>query len=497
MKEELDRLEKLQKQQQKNSQKKPEITADNLFKDPKFYKGQNEELCINLQGENILIGGQIFRNLLLQEAKKNFDIYLSKHRVGELEAQFQSRAYSEGEKRNLRVRSLRKKNSIYIHTYNETNDIYKIDESGVSLSNEMNTHFIKPSTSIAMEVSKDSCSFEDIKGIFNIKEDTQAYLLIGLLLNCWFSEKPHLLTVFEGPQGCGKSTITKMFKEIVDPSHPTDRTPPDKEELLFIASKNNLVIAYDNLSYISKKMSDALCRILTGSAFTNRTLYTNTDETFLEYCRPIVLNGINSFIERSDLVDRSVFLYLKKISQVISPNELDEQFKELLPSIRRYLFDLLSNVLKKSPYIKNKENLPRMIDFYRLLYSMDKVHHFEDLRISTCYLENRNIALLKMIEEDIVTSEVVAYIQGYESLKIHTDALFDNVIQPLSTQKARFFPKSARARGNTLTRMIPLIESSGYQAKPFRDKKRGYIFTKINVENVSNVKGPEATDEIS
>jgi hypothetical protein len=62
-------------------------------------------------------------------------------------------------------------------------------------------------------------------------------------------------------------------------------------------------------------MSDALCRIASGGSFAVRQLYTDRDEVLFQVARPIILNGIEDVITRTDLADREIFLSLQHLQE--------------------------------------------------------------------------------------------------------------------------------------------------------------------------------------
>ena len=56
------------------------------------------------------------------------------------------------------------------------------------------------------------------------------------------------------------------------------------------------------------------CGLATGASFGLRQLYTDADEVLFQAARPILLNGIEDVIGRSDLADRALFLTLPPIA---------------------------------------------------------------------------------------------------------------------------------------------------------------------------------------
>jgi hypothetical protein len=73
-------------------------------------------------------------------------------------------------------------------------------------------------------------------------------------------------------------------------------------------------MAFDNVSHMPNWLSDTLCRLATGGGFATRQLYTDGEEMLFDSCRPILLNGIEDFVTRADLADRTVFLGLQPIA---------------------------------------------------------------------------------------------------------------------------------------------------------------------------------------
>jgi hypothetical protein len=79
---------------------------------------------------------------------------------------------------------------------------------------------------------------------------------------------------------------------------------------LFIAASNGHVLAFDNLSGLPPWLSDTLCRLTSGGAFSTRRPFTDQDEILFALARPVILNGIEDVITRPDLADRAILLTL-------------------------------------------------------------------------------------------------------------------------------------------------------------------------------------------
>jgi hypothetical protein len=155
-----------------------------------------------------------------------------------------------------------------------------------------------------------------------------------------------------------------VLRALVDPNTAALRTTPREERDLVIAAANGWLIALDNLSHLPDWLSDALCRLATGSGFATRELYTDADETIFAAQRPIVLNGIEEVATRGDLVDRAITLYLPTIPEDQRKDEkvFWEEFEQARPQILGALLDAVSTALQQLPQTTLSRK-PRMADF--------------------------------------------------------------------------------------------------------------------------------------
>ena len=113
---------------------------------------------------------------------------------------------------------------------------------------------------------------------------------------------------------------------------------------------SNHVLAYDNLSQLSPKVSDALCRQATGAGNTERRYHTNQNEVRFPYvANPIILNGVTEFITRPDLVDRSIILHLEHIDT----KKTEAALKRAYNAKRSRIFGALLNLM-----VQGVQNLP-------------------------------------------------------------------------------------------------------------------------------------------
>ena len=95
----------------------------------------------------------------------------------------------------------------------------------------------------------------------------------------------------------------------------------------------------------------------------SRELYTNADEFSYTVKRPIIINGIDEFVERNDLASRTMKVHIRPLRPTERATEgaLKQQVREARPRILGGICKALAEGLK---HLDDKaEQLPRMADF--------------------------------------------------------------------------------------------------------------------------------------
>ena len=149
----------------------------------------------------------------------------------------------------------------------------------------------------------------------NLADANDFVLIVAWLLGALRAGGPYPVLAIAGEQGSAKTVLSKLLRALVDPNVAPVRALPRDERELFIAASNGHVLAFDNLSGLPPWLSDTLCRLTSGGAFSTRRLFTDQDEMLFAAARPIILNGIEEVITRPDLADRAILLMLAPIAE--------------------------------------------------------------------------------------------------------------------------------------------------------------------------------------
>ena len=240
----------------------------------------------------------------------------------------------------------------------------------------------------------------------NLASENDFVLVVAWLLGALRAGGPYPVLAIAGEQGSAKTVLSKLLRALIDPSVAPVRALPRDERELFIAASNGHVLAFDNLSGLPPWLSDTLCRLTSGGAFSTRRLFTDQDEILFTAARPVILNGIEDIITRPDLADRAILLMLAPIAerQRRPENALWREFELARPHILGALLDAAAHGLHMLPRVR-LQRLPRMADFALWATACESAFRPEGT-FETAYSNNRRDAIENIVDADPVAARV-------------------------------------------------------------------------------------------
>lgn len=202
--------------------------------------------------------------------------------------------------------------------------------------------------------------------------DKSRLLILTTLITSFIPGIIHPILHIIGGQGAAKSFFCQLVKRVVDPSTAElQLMQPEKESDFLLTLYQNYLVAFDNLSGLKGRISDILCCAVTGTAITQRALYSNTDTVTLRIRNIILLNGRTHLISRADLLDRTITIHVDRIEPELRIEELVllNEFDIALPGILGGIFATVANAMAIYPTV-NLPTLPRLADFARWGYAV-------------------------------------------------------------------------------------------------------------------------------
>jgi len=221
---------------------------------------------------------------------------------------------------------------------------------------------------------------------------------------------PYPILAVYGEHGSAKSTLAKIVRLLIDPRAAPLLAEPRNARDLMVRAVNGWLLACDNISAIPQWLSDGLCLLATGGAFAGHASFTNDDATVIHAQRPVVLTGIEEFVQRGDLSDRSLFLNLPPIApgQRRREDELWEAFHQDYPRILGGLLDAVAGGLQELPSVRLTE-LPRMADFAAYAEAVGRKLGWPPGTILSEYNDNRREATQTQLDDSPLANLLLEY----------------------------------------------------------------------------------------
>lgn len=308
--------------------------------------------------------------------------------------------------------------------------------------------------------------------------DSDWHLIAAWLVATMRPDVPIPILAVHGEQGSGKSTISELLRSLVDPNVANLRAESRDVRDLMIAANNGYVIAFDNLSHLSPAFSDALCRLATGGGFGVRALYTDDEERIFSALRPVLLNGISELATRSDLLDRTIIIWLDALSESdrCDRSRLLAAWEQDRPFILGALLDRVSTALRHLPYV-SISRLPRMADFALWAIAAEGGTDERSSEFWRAYARNRESAHVLAVDASPVASAIVELVNERGNWQGTCSDLLELLVARVHERDEAL--RSSHALGRALRRYGPNLRALGVFMQFVRvGKKRLVTITK-------------------
>ena len=303
----------------------------------------------------------------------------------------------------------------------------------------------------------------------NLASENDFVLVVAWLLGALRAGGPYPVLAIAGEQGSAKTVLSKLLRALIDPSVAPVRALPRDERELFIAAGNGYILAFDNLSGLPAWLSDTLCRLTSGGAFSTRRLFTDQDEILFAAARPVILNGIEDIITRPDLADRAILLMLAPIAerQRRPENALWREFEHARPHILGALLDAAAHGLQMLPRIR-LQRLPRMADFALWATACESAFRPPGT-LETAYSNNRRDAIENIMDAD----PVAARVREIMADRAQWTGSASDLLQAGTNGAGSGWPKNPRALAGRLRRAQTFLRTLGIEIVFGREGRLG------------------------
>lgn len=375
----------------------------------------------------------------------------------------EARALFDGPEIQVHLRVAEHEGKLYLDLANQSWQAVEIDAEGWRIVTSPPVRFRRAAGMLPLPEPACGGSIDALRPLLNVQNEADFVLAVAWLLAALRGRGPYPVMVLSGEQGAAKSTFCGMLRALVDPNAAPLRALPREDRDLFIAANNGHVLAFDNVSGLPAWISDTLCRLATGGGFSTRQLFSDDAEMLFDAMRPVVLNGIEDFATRPDLVDRAILLTLETIPEAKRRPE-KELWADLYrdrPAIIGALLDATVHGLRELPRT-HLARLPRMADF-ALWATACETDHWPAGIFMAAYEANRENAVSGTIEADLVATAVRA-LMGDRTAWEGTATLLLEVLGQLITEtqrRSKNWPTQGNHLSGRLRRAAPALRRIG------------------------------------
>jgi len=248
----------------------------------------------------------------------------------------------------------------------------------------------------------------------NVKNEADRLLFVVTNVTYFIPGIPHVILVFFGPQGSGKTWSLRVIRCLVDPSQLDLLNLPRRPRELMQNLDHHWCSFYDNVGRVPQWCSNVFCRAVTGMGVSKRALYTDDDDVIYSYHRCIGLTDINIAAERGDMLQRSLLLGLYAIpkKQRKTEKELRKAFEHAYPRILGAILDVLVKAIQIYPTIK-LEGLHRMADYVVWSCAITEALGIDKKQFLDAYKQNIVQQNLEMVRASPVSDALIKLMEKH------------------------------------------------------------------------------------
>jgi hypothetical protein len=390
-------------------------------------------------------------------------------------ATLEGQALFDGPECHVHVRLAEHGGKIYLDLADPQWQAVEVDAAGWRIVSDPPVKFRRTKGLLPLPVPLTGGSIDELRPFVNVAGDDDWRLLVAWLVQALRPRGPYPVLCHHGEQGSAKSTTARVIRSLTDPSSAPLRCQPRDERDLMIAATNSWTVAFDNLSYLSEWLSDALCRLATGGGFSTRELYTDDEETIFDAMRPCILTSIEDVATRGDLLERAIILCHPQIpdDKRRTEGEFWAAFEMVRPRILGALLDAVSGAMCELPHT-GIQFLPRMADFATWVTAAESTLGWEPGSFLKSYTGNQQEAN----ELTLDASPVVAPLRQFAESKGEWEGTAGDLLNELTAivgeavAKSKDWPKKPNVFSGKLRRLAPNLRKTGIYIDFDRDKTK-------------------------
>jgi len=385
----------------------------------------------------------------------------------------EAKGLHDGEEMQVPVRVAHHQGAVYLDLGDPTWRAIEVTAEGWRIvpGPELQVRFRRPKGALSLPEPERGGKLAELREHVNVPNDEAWALLAGFTVAAFVLPRgPFPILGLQGEHGSAKTTTSNRIAALLDPRISGLRALPHSLEVLAVGAHNSFLLGFDNISHLEPWLSDALCRISTGSGFATRQHYENKEEAIFEAARPVLLNGIESAATRGDLIDRTIVVELPRLSeeQRLTQREANRRFDAARPRVLAGLLDAVALALRNRDSVRLSAP-PRMADFAEVAVAAEQAFAVPVGTFLAGYEVARSEGAETAVEADPVAGAVIEFMKDKSFWEGSASESLKALPKP---EEARGWPRSANEMASQLKRAAPQLRKLGIEvAKPPRSSR--------------------------
>lgn len=328
----------------------------NLYYD----KGQNTYIEIHdvkqfqkINSYIVKIDSSDFSNWLTYEYFTNYKKVPAKQIIDGCKTVISQQARLNGQKIELFNRIATVNKEIFIDLGTQDRKMVKINKNGWEIG-EYPVFFKRHKDIAELPIPVLGGEIKDLVPFLPQLPKRDVCLVLCWLIASFFSNIERAFLLLEGPQGMGKTALGKMLKDFIDPSLGGALDYNDNVAEMAQIIDHNYLPLIDNVTLISRKVSDLLCNSYSTGSFVKKKLYTDDEDFAFNLSGNAIFTTVRLQKPKGDFLDRCYKIETKKSDSSYRSKELFSAQMELQkPKIFGAIMSIVSATMRKVEEIFN------------------------------------------------------------------------------------------------------------------------------------------------
>ena len=351
--------------------------------------------------------------------------------------------------------------------------------------------FSKPMPETRFSVCKDVCRLMPYVNLGALEFRMLIGWLTYTLAHPKVDDTDFVFLTLLGGQGSGKSMLSKICKDLIDPSVINAQVFPKNVTDLAISTEGSHVVCFDNMRSITDSMSDILCTVSTGARSASRKLFSDGDQYAINLHGSVIFNGIHPFVTQPDLAQRCLTFSLEplKAEQRIHKGDMLVQLGRDMPAIQHSLFNKIAEI---SLFIESAEVIfpERMMGFCRWLAAMESADNVVPGTYQETYSKMLREGQLEALLENSLAAALLDFVDSLEEDEYGAEKEWSGTPRKLleqldfqrtsSPRRSSDWPDNEIAMARRLPGIVQALESQGVRLQlGARGRERRITITQI------------------